>query len=122
MAAFATGVPPDIYEFHLYTWNSAILSGTLAMQYRVQFLGWAQGFHTRLAKPPTPALRPIIPNNACTLRITAAAGTELAGASFEGTVRGRTYLKRPVSSLLTEVYDPKAFIPHAELLVQGFPH
>ena len=122
MAAFATGVPPDIYEFHLYTWNSAILSGTLAMQYRMQFLGWAQGFHTRLAKPPTPALRPIIPNNACTLRITAAAGTELAGASFEGTVRGRTYLKRPYSSLLTEVYDPKAFIPHAELLVQGFPH
>ena len=29
MAAFATDVPPDIYEFHLYTWNSAILSGTL---------------------------------------------------------------------------------------------
>ncbi len=91
MAAFATGVPPDIYEFHLYTWNSAILSGTLAMQYRVQFLGWAQGFHTRLAKPPTPALRPIIPNNACTLRITAAAGTELAGASFEGTVKPLDY-------------------------------
>ena len=91
MAAFATGVPPDIYEFHLYTWNSAILSGTLAMQYRVQFLGWAQGFHTRLAKPPTPALRPIIPNNACTLRITAAAGTELAGASFEGTVSSQRY-------------------------------
>ena len=122
MAAFATGVPPDIYEFHLYTWNSAILSGTLAMQYRMQFLGWAQGFHIRLAKPPTPALRPIIPNNACALRITAAAGTELAGTSFEGTVRGRTYLNRPFSSLLTEVYDPKAFIPHAELLVQGFPH
>ena len=28
----------------------------------------------------------MIPINACTLRITAAAGTELAGASFEGTV------------------------------------
>ncbi len=91
MAAFATGVPPDIYEFHLYTWNSAILSGTLARQYRVQFLGWAQGFHTRLAKPPTPALRPIIPNNARALRITAAAGTELAGASFEGTVTPGDY-------------------------------
>ena len=26
------------------------------------------------------------------------------------------------SSLLTEVYDPKAFIPHAALLSQGFPH
>ena len=29
----------------------------------------------------------MIPNNACTLRITAAAGTELAGASFAGTVK-----------------------------------
>ena len=27
-----------------------------------------------------------------------------------------------LSSLPTEVYDPKAFIPHAELLGQGFPH
>ena len=91
MAAFATGVPPDIYEFHLYTWNSAILSGTLAMQYRMQFLGWAQGFHVRLAKPPTPALRPMIPNNACTLCITAAAGTELAGAYSVGNVKVAAY-------------------------------
>ena len=53
----------------------------------MQFQGWALGFHTRLVKPPTLALRPINPNNACTLRITAAAGTELAGASFGGTVR-----------------------------------
>ena len=35
---------------------------------------------------PTCALRPVIPINACTLRITAAAGTELAGASFGGTI------------------------------------
>src|SRR5215813_15228693 len=28
MAAFATGVLPNIYEFHLYTGNSAILSRT----------------------------------------------------------------------------------------------
>jgi hypothetical protein len=33
----------------------------------------------------------VIPNNARTLRITAAAGTELAGASFRGTVRITTY-------------------------------
>ncbi len=25
-AAFATGVPPHIYTFHRYTWNSASLS------------------------------------------------------------------------------------------------
>ena len=90
-AAFATGVPPDIYEFHLYTGNSAFLSGTLARQFRVQFRGWAPGFHTRLTKPPTRSLRPMIPNNACTLRITAAAGTELAGASFGGTVKPYRY-------------------------------
>ena len=122
MAAFATGVPSDIYEFHLYTGNSAILSGTPAWQYRVQFRGWAPGFHTRLAKPPTRALRPMIPNNACALRITAAAGTELAGASFGGTVSLRDCSPRRRSSLPTEVYDPKAFIPHAALLGQAFAH
>ena len=45
----------------------------------------------RLKEPPTRALRPIIPNNARTLRITAAAGTELAGASFGGTVIPRPF-------------------------------
>ncbi len=43
-------------------------------------------FHTRLTRPPTHPLCPVNPNNACPLRITAAAGTELAGASFRGTV------------------------------------
>ena len=56
----------------------------------------------------------MIPNNARPLRITAAAGTELAGASFNGTVK--------FSSHSTEVYDPKTFIPHAALLRQAFAH
>ncbi len=64
----------------------------------------------------------MIPINACTLRITAAAGTELAGASSEGTVRRKAYSTLRGSSLLTEVYDPKAFIPHTASLRQGFPH
>ena len=72
------------------------------------------GFHIRLAKPPTRALRPVIPNNACALRITAAAGTELAGAFLGGTVR--------TSSLPTELYNPKAFITHAAWLDQAFAH
>jgi hypothetical protein len=88
----------------------------------MQFRGWAPGFHNRLAKPPTRALRPMIPNNACTLRITAAAGTELAGASFGGTVRLPSCLNGDRSSLPTEVYDPRAFIPHAALLGQAFAH
>ena len=37
-------------------------------------------FHHWLNNPPTDPLNPISPDNACTLRITAAAGTELAGA------------------------------------------
>src|SRR5512145_720873 len=69
-------------------------------------------------RPPTRPLRPVIPNNACTLRITAAAGTELAGASFGGTVNP---LARG-SSHLTGLYDPKAFITHAALLRQAFAH
>ncbi len=64
----------------------------------------------------------MIPNNACTPRITAAAGTELAGASFSGTVSAPHYLYGAGSSHLTELYDPKAFITHAALLRQGFPH
>ena len=30
---FATGVPPYIYAFHRYTWNSTILSHTLALRF-----------------------------------------------------------------------------------------
>ena len=44
-------------------------------------------FHLWLIQPPTHPLNPVIPDNACTFRITAAAGTELAGAYSYGTVR-----------------------------------
>jgi hypothetical protein len=64
----------------------------------------------------------VIPNNACALRITAAAGTELAGASFGGTVKPTEYYPAGCSFLLTVVYDPRAFIPHAALLGQAFAH
>ena len=64
----------------------------------------------------------MIPNNARTLRITAAAGTELAGASFRGTVRAPTCWVGTGSSPSTGLYDPKAFITHAASLDQGFPH
>ena len=64
----------------------------------------------------------MIPNNACTLRITAAAGTELAGASFGGTVTELGYSPNSHSFHPTGLYDPKAFITHAASLDQGFPH
>ena len=37
--AFATGVLPDIYRFHPYTWNSGSASATLATQFPKQFPG-----------------------------------------------------------------------------------
>ncbi len=55
----------------------------------------------------------MIPNNACPLRITAAAGTKLAGASSAGNV---------ISSPLKELYNPKAFITHAAWLDQACAH
>ena len=89
--AFATDVPSDLYAFHRYTWNSTHLYHTLDNQYQMPFLGWAQGFHIWLNYPPTRALRPVIPINARTLRITAAAGTELAGPSSDVNVTAIYY-------------------------------
>jgi len=40
------------------------------------------GFHKVLTIPPTHALSPVIPPNACGLCITATAGTELVATSF----------------------------------------
>ena len=62
------------------------------------------------------------PNNACPIRITAAAGTELAGASSRGTVNLPAYSSGRDSSLLTGVYDPKTFVLHAASLRQAFAH
>ncbi len=64
----------------------------------------------------------MIPNNAGPLRITAAAGTELAGASFSGTVNRPSYSDGRHSSHLTGVYDPKTFVLHAASLRQAFAH
>ncbi len=56
----------------------------------------------------------MIPDNACILRITTTTGTELADAYSSGTIKS--------SSLRKEVYNPKAFLPHAVLLRQAFAH
>ncbi len=65
-----------------------------------------------LNKQPTDALRPIIPDNACIPRITAAAGTELADAYSLGTVRA--------SSLRKGVYNPWAVNPPRGIAPSGF--
>ena len=64
----------------------------------------------------------MIPDNACTLRLTAAAGTELAGASFGGTVTSGPVIKAGYSSPPTVVYNPRAFIPHTASLRQPCGH
>ena len=64
----------------------------------------------------------MIPNNACSPRVTAAAGTELAGAYSPGTVKRPMYWIGRHSSPAKELYTPKGFIAHAASLGQGFPH
>ena len=85
-ATFVIGIPTYIYEFHLYSCSSAHLSNTLEFQFRRPANGWATSFHRRLDIPPRCPLCPIIPDNACDIRITAAAGTYLAVAYSVGTV------------------------------------
>ena len=72
--------------------------------------------------PPARALRPVNPDNARLLRITAAAGTELAGASSLGTVIPPDYSSGGRSSRSKGVYDPKVFILHAALRRQACAH
>ena len=84
--AFAIGILCDIYAFHRYTTHSTHSNHILDSQYQRQCSGWAEKFHRWLNNPPTHPLNPINPDNACTLRITAAAGTELAGAYSYGTL------------------------------------
>ncbi len=63
----------------------------------------------------------MIPNNACLLRITAAAGTKLAVASCGLGLRTAVLL-RLASITLTVVYIPRDLIPHAASLRQAFAH
>src|SRR5205085_12278743 len=74
-------------------------------------------FHPRLDKPPTRPLSPVIPNNVRTVRLTAAAGTNLARASS----RDRS-TPCGASSPSTVLYNPKAFIAHAASLGQACAH
>ena len=62
----------------------------------------------------------MIPDNACTLRITAAAGTELAGAYSDGTLSTRRIeWFVPVQKKFT---TQSAFFLHAAWLDQTFVH
>ncbi len=86
------------------------------------FPSWARSFHTELTLPPTHPLRPVNPNNAWDLCVTAAAGTELAVPSSFATINLPSLFSRQPCSRMTGVYGPKPFIPHAASLHQAFAH
>ena len=99
---------------------SAHCNHTQEYQYQWQFCSWAAGFHHWLNIPPTDPLNPINPDNACTLRITAAAGTELAGAYSYNTVK---LVHVPMFLLVKKQFTTRrAVILHAAWLHQSFLH
>ncbi len=63
----------------------------------------------------------MIPNNACVLCLTAAAGTELAHA-YSGLDQRRALLTPFDFVTLKGVYIPKEFVLHAASLRQAFAH
>ena len=104
--AFAFGIPSNLYEFHLSTRNSSILFQAQVFLFKRLFHRQALDFHLMQRKQPTCSLRPIILNNTCPFCLTAAAGTELAGASSLSDVIIHTQRKRFTTK--------RAFIPHAK--------
>ena len=77
-------------------------------------------FHLTLKAPPTHPLNPINPDNARILRITAAAGTELADAYSTGTLIGlHVTLIAPRQKMFT---THRALVHHAAWLDQPPGH
>ena len=77
-------------------------------------------FHRRLNTPPAHPLNLINPDNACILRITAAAGTELADAYSKGTFK---YLHVDNFSPFQKKFTiHKTFFLHAGWLDQALAH
>ena len=100
--------------------HSAHFNYTQGYQFQWQFYSWAAGFHHWLNKPPTHSLNPINPDNAWTLRITAAAGTELAGPYSYSTV---SYSRKSIFFLYKSSLQPiRSSILHAAWLGQAFAH
>ena len=82
--------------------------------------GWAARFHHKLNKPPTHPLNPINPDNARILRITAAAGTELADAYSSDTCKKLHVAFFTLGQKKFTIH--RTFILHATWLVQALAH
>ena len=92
----------------------------LGRQYPWQCPGWAGTFHRGLSVPPAHPLNPMNPDNARILRITAAAGTELADPYSGGTFTRRQ--DAGVTPAQKRFTTHKAFLPHAAWLGQASAH
>src|ERR1700709_1646805 len=119
--AFAAGVPSDLNAFHRSTGSSRPPYPPPARSHpppppppprpaRPPATSPVEpgDFSERRAGPPTRALSPVIPNNVRTVRLTAAAGTNLARASSRN--RSRTALHRPFL-LLDRGLQPEGLRP-----------
>ncbi len=122
MVAFATGVLPDIYAFHRYTRNSAILSRT----------------QEKAVSNAGPRLSPGFSRLTCPSAYVLFTPSESEQRSFPPCYRGcwhgvsRNFLcgysqapgisSRYGSSPLTGFYAPRSFVIHAALLHQACAH
>ena len=108
-AAFASGIPPDIYAFHHYTGNSSPLP--LSVRQFQTALPVEPGLSRRL-RPPARALRPVIPDNS------------LVPTFYRGCwhVVSRTRIPGTVLSLPQKSLRPEGLLPSAVLLRQAFAH
>ena len=79
IGAFASGVPSDLYVFYHSTRNSPIVYKPRSDPLEPP-RGSFPRFEASAVSPSTDPLRPVFSNNTRPLRITAAAGTKLAGA------------------------------------------
>jgi hypothetical protein len=75
-----TDIPLHILRYHPSLQNSTSLFFPLVMLYCKSFQSLVWSFICNMTLPPTNPLRPVIMDNARSLRLTAAAGTKLAGA------------------------------------------
>ena len=108
-----TGLRRKITALHRFLSPSVFLCITHEKPSMHQFLHILQGFQCMRVFPPRHPSRPVIPMNTCPLRLTAAAGTEFAGA-FLMVLHHRTTgqsLQQYAVNLL-----------YAASLHQGFPH
>ena len=73
-------IPLRIFGYHPFSQNSAFLFFPQVFLFCKHFQNFVWSFAYNNNKPPTNPLRPVIMDKARSLRLTAAAGTKLAGA------------------------------------------